>query len=84
MKDKQDILKCIYKFASVNKETITNVVITNRTLNLQSATDGYLSVPRSRKTLFDGLFSTSEPNLLSSLPRQIRSLPSFEVLKRST
>ena len=54
------------------------------TRNLRSVTDGSLTVPRSRKTIFDGSFSASVPKLWNSLPSQIRSSPSLEVLKQST
>lgn len=52
--------------------------------NLRSVTDGSLSVPRSRLSLFDGSFSSSAPQLWNSLPKEIRtSSSSFDSFKRS-
>ena len=51
------------------------------TRNLRSATDGSLSVLKSRKTFFCGSFSASGPKLWNSLPSQIKSSPSLEIFK---
>lgn len=53
------------------------------TRNLRSTTDGSLSVPRSRTSLFDGSFSSTAPKLWNSLPKEIRTSSSVESFKRS-
>ena len=50
--------------------------------NLRSATNGSLSVPRSRTSLFDRSFSATAPKLWNSLPRAITTASPLENFKQ--
>ena len=50
--------------------------------NLRSATNGSLSVPRSRTSLFDRSFSATAPKLWNSLPKKIITASSLENFKQ--
>ena len=50
--------------------------------NLWSATNGSLSVPRSRTSLFDRSFSATAPKLWNSLPKEIITASSLEKFKQ--
>ena len=50
--------------------------------NLRSATNGCLSVPRSRTSLFDRSFSATAPKLWNSLPKEIITASSLENFKQ--
>ena len=50
--------------------------------NLWSATNGSLSVPRSRTSLFDRSFSATAPKLWNSLPKEIITASSLENFKQ--
>ena len=50
--------------------------------NLRSPTNGSLSVPRSRTSLFDRSFSTTAPKLWNSLPKEITTASSLENFKQ--
>ena len=50
--------------------------------NLRSATNGSLSVPRSRTSLFDRSFSATAPKLWNSLPKEITTASSLENFKQ--
>ena len=49
---------------------------------LRSATNGSLSVPRSRTSLFDRSFSATAPKLWNSLPKEITTASSLENFKQ--
>ena len=51
-------------------------------LKLRSATNGSLSVPRSRTSLFDRSFSATAPRLWNSLPKEITTASSLENFKQ--
>ena len=50
--------------------------------NLRSATNGSLSVPRSRTSLFDRSFFATAPKLWNSLPKEIITASSLENFKQ--
>ena len=50
--------------------------------NLRSATNGSLSVPRSRTSFFDRSFSATAPKLWNSLPKEITTASSLENFKQ--
>ena len=51
--------------------------------NLRSATNGSLSVPRSRTSLFDRSFSATAAKLWNLLPKEINTASSLENFKQS-
>ena len=52
-------------------------------LNLQSAVNGTLHVPKSRTTLYDGTFTCSAPKLWNSSPLEVRSSDSLNSFKKA-
>ena len=53
------------------------------TLNLRSAENGTLFVPRSRTSLYHGSFSCSATRLWNSLPQTVRNAGSLSTFKQS-
>ena len=81
--------KAVLTFKALNDltpEYISNLLkptFETHNRNLRSATNGSLSVPRSRTSLFDRYFSATVPKLWNSLPKEIITTSSLENFKRS-
>ena len=52
-------------------------------LNLRSAVNGTLYVPKSRTALYDGTFTCSAPKVWNSLPLEVRSSDSLNSFKKA-
>ena len=72
-------------FNNLTPEYISNLLkptFETHNRNLRSATNGSLSVPRSRTSLFDRSFSATAPKLWNSLPKEITTASSLENFKQ--
>ena len=80
--------KAVLTFKALNDltpEYISNLLkptFETHNRNLRSATNGSLSVPRSRTPLFDRTFSATAPKLWNSLPKEIITASSLENFKQ--
>ena len=81
--------KAVFTYRALNNftpEYISNLlkpVSTVHSLNLRSANDGSLYVPRSHTSIFEGSFSCSAPRLWNALPQNIRNAGSLNVFKKN-
>lgn len=81
--------KAVLTYKALNNmapEYITNLLkpmSQAHSLNLRSADNGTLYVPKSRTTLYDGTFSCSAPRLWNNLPLEVRSAESLRAFKNS-
>ena len=80
--------KAVLTFKALNDltpEYISNLLkptFETHNRNLRSATNGSLSVPRSRTSLFDRSFSATAPKLWNSLPKEIITTSPLENFKQ--
>ena len=80
--------KAVLTFKALNDltpEYISNLLkptFETHNRHLRSATNGSLSVPRSRTPLFDRTFSATAPKLWNSLPKEIITASSLENFKQ--
>lgn len=84
-----DYNKAVLTYKALNNmapEYITNLLTPMsqaHSLNLRSAVNGTLYVPKSRTSLFDGTFTSSAPKLWNSLPLGVRNADSLNSFKKA-
>ena len=89
IKKRHNYNKAVLTYKALNKLTpscISDLLIPvsqTHTRTLRSSSNGTLSIPRSKTTIFDRSFSSTAPRLWNQLPESVRKSTSLNAFKRN-